>query len=130
MSGSRRKTFIARMTGVRSVTKGKIVLLPFPFDDLSGIKVRPAVCLTEPIGPHRQVVVAFISSRIPPDCLDSDVVIREDHPAFAATGLRVSSAVRLHRLMTVTTGLFRRELGVLPSALQAEVAEHLRRLLF
>ena len=28
------------------MTKGKIVLLPFPFDDLSTAKLRPAVCLT------------------------------------------------------------------------------------
>ena len=25
-------------------------------------KVRPAVCLTDPVGPHRHVVVAFVSS--------------------------------------------------------------------
>lgn len=32
------------------MTKGKVVLVPFPFDDLSSTKVRPAVCLTNPIG--------------------------------------------------------------------------------
>jgi mRNA interferase MazF len=47
--------------------KGKVVLVPFPFDDLSTAKVRPAVCLTNPIGPYRHVVLAFISSRVPPD---------------------------------------------------------------
>jgi len=31
------------------MTKGKVVLVPFPFDDLSATKVRPAVCLTNPI---------------------------------------------------------------------------------
>ena len=43
-------------------TLGKVVLVAFPFDDLSGSKVRPAVCLTDPIGPHRHVVLAFVSS--------------------------------------------------------------------
>jgi ABC-type uncharacterized transport system ATPase subunit len=33
--------------------RGKLVLVPFLFDDLSATKVRPAVCLTEPIGPRR-----------------------------------------------------------------------------
>jgi hypothetical protein len=28
------------------MTKGKVVLVPFPFDDLSATKVRPAFCLT------------------------------------------------------------------------------------
>ena len=37
----------------------RVVLVPFPFDDLSSSKVRPAVCLTDPIGPHHHVVLAF-----------------------------------------------------------------------
>jgi mRNA interferase MazF len=36
--------------------KHKVVLVPFPFDDLSSTKVRPAVCLTEPVGQHKHVV--------------------------------------------------------------------------
>jgi mRNA interferase MazF len=47
------------------MTKGKVVLVPFPFDDLSATKVRPAICLTDPLGVHRHVVLAFITSRIP-----------------------------------------------------------------
>lgn len=43
------------------MTRGKIVLVPFPFDDLSTAQVRPAVCLTEPTGPQRHVVLAFSS---------------------------------------------------------------------
>lgn len=30
--------------------KYRIVLVPFPFDDLSGSKLRPALCLTDVIG--------------------------------------------------------------------------------
>jgi mRNA interferase MazF len=52
------------------MTKGKVVLVPFPFDDLSTTKVRPAVCLTHPIGPYRHVILAFITSQIPPDLLE------------------------------------------------------------
>lgn len=37
----------------------KIVLVPFPFDDLSGKKVRPALCLTEKISNYNHVVIAF-----------------------------------------------------------------------
>ena len=95
------------------MTKGKVVLLPFPFDDLATAKVRPAVCLTEPIGEHRPVVVAFITSQIPAIPLISDVVLLPTTTEFAATGLRVASAIRLHRLLTVTTALLRRQLGEL-----------------
>lgn len=47
------------------MTKGKIVLVPFPFDDLSGSKVRPAACLTEPVGRYRHLFVAFVTSGRP-----------------------------------------------------------------
>ena len=113
----------------RSTTKGKIVLVPFPFDDLSAVKVRPAVCLTNPIGPYRHVVLAFITSQIPTDFLEADMVLDPGHAEFKGTGLRVSSALRLHRLMTVSTSLIRRELGELSASMQTEVDNKLRKLL-
>ena len=69
------------------MTRGKVVLVPFPFDDLSSAKVRPAVCLTEPVGVHRHVVLAFVSSRRPREMLETDVVLDEDDADFAGTGL-------------------------------------------
>lgn len=111
-----------------SATKDKVVLVPFPFDDLSSAKVRPAVCLTDPIGPHRHVILAFISSRIPADLLETDVVLDSSQPDFADTGLHASSTLRLHRLMTAATSLIRRELGTLPPRIQSEVAGKLRSL--
>jgi mRNA interferase MazF len=38
------------------MTKGKIVLVPFPFDVLTADKVRPALCLTDAIGSHHHVI--------------------------------------------------------------------------
>lgn len=111
-----------------SVTKGKVVLVPFPFDDLSAEKVRPGVCLTEPIGLYRHVVLAFITSQIPPELLESDLVLDPSHKDFVRTGLRVPSVLRLHRLMTVTTALIQRELGELSPDLQIAVQSRLRQL--
>jgi mRNA interferase MazF len=85
------------------MTKGKVVLVRFPFDDLSTTKIRPAVCLTDPLGPHRHVIFAFITSQTPTDMLPTDVALQPGHPAFASTGLRVASTLRLHRLMTAST---------------------------
>lgn len=110
------------------MTKYKVVLVPFPFDDLSSSKVRPAVCLTEPVGPYRHVILAFITSRVSEQPLATDLVLESDDPDFASTGLRVSSTLRLHRLMTATTTLIRRELGQLSSRLQAQVDSRLRKL--
>ena len=110
------------------MTKHKLVLVPFPFDDLSSTKVRPAVCLTDPIGPHRHVVLAFITSRVTDGPLATDLVLDASDPDFPATGLRVSSTLQLHRLMTATSSLIRRELGQLPPRMQADLESCLRKL--
>lgn len=108
--------------------KHKVVLVPFPFDDLSTNKVRPAVCLTNPIGPHSHLILAFITSRIPESPLDTDLVIDSSNADFDATGLRVSSTLQLHRLMTATRTLLRRELGALSPTMQVQVNDRLRKL--
>ena len=108
------------------MTRGKVVLIPFPFDDLSTAKVRPAVCLTNPIGPHQQVILAFISSQIPTDLLQTGLVLDSKLDDFETMGLRASSTLRIYRLMTVTTGLIRRELGESWTQRQVEVVEKLR----
>jgi mRNA interferase MazF len=107
------------------MTKGKIVLVPFPFDDLTAEKVRPALCLTDPIGSHRHVIAAFISSRIPVDVIATDIVLDPRQKDFAATGLRVPSVLRLHRLVTLTSALIHRELGRLSPDWQRHVDRNL-----
>ena len=109
-------------------TRHKVVLVSFPFDDLSATKVRPAVCLTDPIGPHRHIVLAFITSRIPDSPLETDLVLEAGQPGFTETGLRMTSTLQLHRLMTATTALIQRELGVLPSRMQLQIHQRLRKL--
>lgn len=42
--------------------RGKIVLVPFRFTDLTAAKLRPALVLNES---EEDLVVAFISSRVP-----------------------------------------------------------------
>ena len=57
------------------------------------------------------------------------MILREEDPDFdEQTGLKVSSALRLHCVVTVSTSLMKRELGALSSERQAEVDERLRRL--
>jgi mRNA interferase MazF len=108
--------------------KGRLVLIPFPFDDLQATKVRPALCLTEPVGPFQHVVLAFITSRIPDPLLESDLVLSCSGNGREQMGLKTDSTLRLHRLMTVTAGLIQRELGRIPPDIQTEIDAKLRAL--
>ncbi len=103
-------------------TRNKIVLVPFPFDDLSSSKVRTALCLTDPIGPYRHVVLAFITSVVPEQLEKTDLVVDPDSKEGAGSGLKVRSALRLHRIVTLSTSIVRRQLGELSPDLEGQVA--------
>ena len=108
--------------------KNKIVLVPFPFDDLSSSKVRPAVCLTDEIQPHGHIVVAFITSIVLPNPSVTDFTIDSQDADFGQTGLKVASTIRTHRLMTVSKTIFQRKLGELSKNQQTEIENRLRKL--
>jgi mRNA interferase MazF len=95
----------------RRFHKGDVVLVPFPFTDLSAAKLRPAVILSpDPEGPD--FVVAYVSSITPAGPLPLPcLLIPTDHPEFPATGLKRSSVVRLDKLLTIARSRDQRRLG-------------------
>jgi mRNA interferase MazF len=82
--------------------KGKIVLVPFPFTDLTAAKLRPALVIYEG---EKDAVVAFISSKIPFELSKVDILITRDHPGFRRTGLKANSVIRLDKIATVLKDL-------------------------
>jgi mRNA interferase MazF len=106
--------------------KHSIVLVPFPFDDFSSTKVRPAVCLTSEIGRLGHVIIAFISSNIPEDMLVSDISISVGTTDWNGTGLTSDSVIRLHKIVTIPRYLIKRRLG----RLNASMAELVRTKIF
>jgi mRNA interferase MazF len=108
--------------------KNSIVLVSFPFDDYSSSKVRPALCLTSEIGSYKHIIIAFISSRLPDDLIESDFVIRKQSENSIGTGLNVDSVVRLHKIVTIPKSLIKRKLGVINLSVQLEIGKKIRRL--
>jgi len=70
--------------------------------------------------------LAFISSKVPEDLLKTDILISSDEEGFEASGLRISSVIHLHRLMTAATTIIRRELGQLSEAQKENVKSKLK----
>ena len=110
------------------MVKYRIVLVPFPFDDFSASKVRPALCLTSEIGKYNHVIIAFISSKIPSDLIASDLIIRKLSKESMGTGLVVDSVIRLHKIATIPIGLIMRNLGGINKSVGEEINQKLRQL--
>ena len=93
--------------------KNSIVLVPFPFDDFTNSKIRPALCLTNEIGNYQHIIIAFISSNLDSNLLDTDFLISTN--SKSKTGLKVDSIIKLHKIVTIPKSFIKRKLGTLAS---------------
>ncbi len=105
--------------------KGKIVLITFPFTDLTSTKLRPALVLYEG---EKDVMVVFISSRIA-KAKPNDVLIKKEHSEFKQTGLKVESFVRVDKIATLSKRLIIGELGKVGPKLKKEINDKIEKTL-
>jgi mRNA interferase MazF len=109
-------------------SRGDVVLTRFPFTDLAGASVRPALVVSDgAVG--QDLVLTAISSVVRGSLPPTDLLIDTTHPEFSATGLRVASVIRLHRLVTVEQSVVVRRLGKIGAIVQQDVDQRLRQLL-
>ena len=86
---------------------GIVILVPFPFSDLSQAKLRPAVCLAA--AGRGDWVLCQVTSHPYGDPL----ALSLEASGFASGGLRVASFARPGKLFTASAGLMVRSVGVL-----------------
>jgi mRNA interferase MazF len=108
-----------------ALRRDDVVLVRFPFTDLTATKLRPAVVLA--VSGSEDVVLAFVTSRVNRR-LRFGVPVAENDPEFAAAGLRISSAIRVDRLVTLHRQLLLRRLGRLGPGLRSSVGAALQEL--
>jgi mRNA interferase MazF len=108
---------------------GEVYLARFPFGGSAEVKLRPVLLLTGPVGAVPEVLVAYISSVVPPSLLPTDLLLDPAFPEHAATNLKTASVLRLHKLATIHGRSILRLLGRLSANTKVEVADRLRVLL-
>ena len=108
---------------------GEICLASFPFGDTAGMKLRPVLVLTGPVGSIPEVLVAYISSVLPTALMPSDLALDPASPEFRCTNLKTASVLRLHKLATIHASMISRYLGSLPPSQRTTVAAKLHDLL-
>ena len=95
---------------------GEIILIPFPYAEMTEKKVRPAVIITETEDKYRDLVVSAISSIVP-----SSLSLREIIPKPSnINNLRVESVIKVDRIVTLKRGDKLAKLGMLSAQKLAE----------
>ena len=83
--------------------KGDIVLIPFPFTDLTGVKNRPALILVET---DSDITVSFITTQVK---WEEDFDVRLE--PTKENGIKKTSLIRLSKLSTIDKDLVIGRLG-------------------
>ena len=105
-----------------------MVLVRFPFTDLSGAKQRPALVLSSDAfnSSRADVLVAAVTSQVPTALAPDEFLIATDD--LAPCGLPKPSIVKLSKLVSLHQQLLLKRIGTMPPTTLAQVLAQLRRL--
>lgn len=105
---------------------GQIVLTPFPYTDLSGAKLRPVLMLRQ-ASRFDDWLVCMVSSKIEQAESGFDEVLVPADADFAASGLKVPSALRLSRLAVLDATLLVGSIGGIANERLSRIRQRLAR---
>ncbi len=105
--------------------KGTIVLIPFPFTDLSASKMRPAVIVSSELT-DEGVVVAFISSKKAKQQQKTDVAVKNCGKTFANTGLKTDSIIKVGKIATLDKKIILGKLGKIDTITEKELNKKIK----
>ena len=104
-----------------SFRQGQIVLIPFPFADLSTTKQRPAIIVSSDNynKTHPDVILAAITSQVPIKLHSDEYLLSGKTQKMA--GLPKPSIIKLGKIVTIDQRLVRKTLGKLPFSTMKKV---------
>jgi len=97
---------------------GDVVLVRFPFTDLSTAKLRPALVLASH-GDDLTILGIFSSFPQPPR--ETWILLSSQDPAFPQTGLKTNSVIKAERIAVIEQSVLVRKLGSLSPSQMKEV---------
>jgi mRNA interferase MazF len=110
------------------VKRGDVVVVPFPFQDRPGEKVRPALVVQSDAENQRlaNVVLAMITGNLNDTGQPTTVLVDPKTANGAGSGLTASSLVKCYNLATIRKRRVLQVIGHLPDALMQQVNQALR----
>jgi mRNA interferase MazF len=103
-----------------------VVLLPFPFTDLTTTKQRPGLIVSSDLfnGTHSDVIVVAITSQVPTHLAADEFLISQAE--LLACGLPKASILKLSKIVTIHQRLLIKQIGSMPVASLAKILHELR----
>ena len=98
--------------------KGEVVVIPFPFSDLSGSKRRPALVLADL--PGDDILLCQITSQSSPNDM---LIVPLTSNDFKSGALPVASNIRPNRLFTADRHLILKSVGIINSQTHQKVID-------
>ena len=106
--------------------RGAIVLVPFPFTNLSSVKLRPALVVSAFQLNQQDVIVLFISSVKDRRLSAVDLAITKNSRNFIQTGLKRDSVFKCNKIATLAKSVILGEIGLLAPDLMDKIDQRLR----
>ncbi|MFA6022270.1 MAG: type II toxin-antitoxin system PemK/MazF family toxin [Rhodospirillales bacterium] len=104
---------------------GQIVLVPFPYADLSGAKLRPVLLLCKTSSRFDDWLVCMVSSQLQQAEADFDELVSPSDSDFATSGLKAASVVRISRLAVIEGALLAGCIGSIGDNRLAKIRQRL-----
>jgi mRNA interferase MazF len=110
------------------IVRGSVVLIRYPFTDLSSVKVRPAIVLTPDwlMPKVEDVICLFVSSNVSHDLLPTDFVYDPSDTSFSKSGLKQRSVLRAHKLAVLHRALVLRMIGKIEGRIMNELGRRVQ----
>lgn len=86
---------------------GKIILIPFPFAELTDIKLRPAVVISKTRDKYEDLILCAVSSIVPDKLSTAEIILVPN----SINKLQVRSVIKIDRLITLKKENVIAELG-------------------
>lgn len=98
--------------------QGKIILVPFPFSDLSASKIRPALILSNNTLPGKEIVIIGISSK---KHFSTDIEINNENLSYGE--LPKTSFVRSGKLVSIDKSIIISTIGKINENIMKQIIE-------
>jgi mRNA interferase MazF len=114
------------MPSTISYKRGEVVLVPFPFTDLSTTKQRPALVISSDSfnATHPDLIVVAITSQVPNNLGSDEFLIPQAE--LPACGLPKSSILKLSKIITLHQRLLIKSIGRVSNATLETILHQVR----